>query len=176
MDIWGFPVKPTVTLSAPAKVSLESTATDTSLSILPKGAQIEFQPDSDRENCTQVFSFRIPVNISKEQRLLGFVQDITLGITKSGGSRVLIVADLAGTVKTFEWGFAALNLPSIDKQIHTERFFSVQGLESAMAGSLGIQGPVPDYEATIVIKVQRINPKEVVNISIDALDIEAHVV
>lgn len=170
-NTWGSPL---VTLSAPNEVTLEATAAANQIAVLTPGARIELQAGSGPASLTQVLSFRIPVYIPEKQQLLGFVQDVILGITKSNGARVLVVADLAGTVKTFEMGFAESTATPINQALHIERFFSLQGLEIASAGVLGIEGPVHEYEATLVITVQRRNLEQSAIVSIDNLDIAAY--
>lgn len=171
-NIWGSPI---ITLSAPAALTLEVTATGAQLAIAAPNAQVELQAGSGPASLTQVLSFRVPVCICDHQRLLGFVQDLTFGITKSNGARVLVVVDLAGTVKTFEESFADPTAPPPNQAFRTERFFSIQGLEAAGLGVLGVEKPAPDYEATIVITVQRLNLDEHAIVSIDSLDVVAYI-
>lgn len=170
--VWGSPI---VTLSAPAPISLQATAAGAQVAIVPTGAQVELQAGSGPASVTQILSFRIPVRLSGRQRILGFVQEINLGITKSNGARVLVVADLAGSVRTFEAGFANPTAQPLIDTLRVERFFSVQGLEAASLGVLGLGKPAPDYEATFVITVQRRNLDEHAIVSVDTLDVVAHI-
>lgn len=168
-NIWG---SPTVTLSAPKEISLATTSNNQQISIVMEGATIELQPDNGPNSLTQVLSFRLPINIPDQKYLIGFVQDITFGITKSSDVRVLIIADLSGTVKTFESGFSDFTENDLNQPLRVERFFSVQGLEKAGGGILGVGNPVPDYEATLIITVQRLSSNGRAIVSIDSLGID----
>ncbi|MFN8491759.1 MAG: hypothetical protein U0350_29435 [Caldilineaceae bacterium] len=170
-NIWGSPL---VTLSAPAEITLNATAADAQLALVTPNAKVELQAGSGPASLTQVLAFRVPVCIADHQRLVGFVQELTLGITKSNGVRVLVIADLAGTMKIFEEGFADPTATPITQPLRSERFFSIQGLETAGLGVLGVEKPAPDYEATLIITVQRRNLNEYAMVAIDALDIVAH--
>lgn len=171
-SFWG---SPSVTLSAPTAVALNVTSVGTSLAIVAPGAQVELPDKSGPASLTLVLSFRVPVQLTGKQRLVGFVQDITLGITKGNDARVAVTADLGGTAKTFEAGFAHSTATPMNDALRIERFFSPQGLESAAQDSLGVSGKVPDYEATLVITAQRRDTGHVI-VSVDALDIFAIVV
>lgn len=170
--VWGSPI---ITLSAPAAVTLNATATGAQLGIVATGTEVELKVGNGPASVTQILSFRIPVRISGTQRLLGFVQDVTLSIMKSNGVRVLVVADLAGTTKTFEEGFANPTAAPLDQPLRVERLFSLQGLAAASLGVLGVGKPAPDYEATFVITVQRVSRNDHAIVSIDSLDVIAHV-
>ena len=164
---------PDLILSAPETIELEATSNGNQLAVGWSNLKVELQANDGPASSTRVFSFRVPVRVLNSQRLIGFLQDIAIGIVKSNGARVLIVADLAGTVNTFEFGFASETAEPLNEVLRFERVFSLQGLESASALSVGLSGPVPDYEATFLITAQRRNLHEFAIAAIDSLDIAA---
>jgi hypothetical protein len=124
---------------------------------------------------TQVLSFRIPIKVLESQLLVGFQQIMTMAIVKTSGARVLVVADLAGNVKTIEFGFDVKGTAEISITGREEVFYSLQGRESAGQASVGIQGPTSAYEATFTVTAQRRSPEDYAIFTLDGFDIAAHI-
>jgi hypothetical protein len=161
-----------VVFSAPTAVTATFDGNGPILSAVVTSAALRVEPDTGPTSLTQVMSFRAPFTVPKGRQLIGYVQDITFGIQRSPDVRVLIMADLAGTVKTVEFNFGDLATDQ-DGRSSNVRVFSPQGLESSGSGLLGLDGPVADYTATISITIQRRNLKALGGVHIDGLDVAA---
>jgi hypothetical protein len=162
-----------IVFSAPTTVTANFTNNGPELGAALSGFALELDLDAGPTSLTQVMSLRAPVTFAKDRQLIGYVQEIQFGIKKPPDVRVLIVADLAGTVKTVEFDFEGSTAPVLDDQIRIVQFFSPQGLETSGAGLLGLSGPVADYAATISVTIQRRTLKGQGSIHIDLFDVDA---
>ena len=168
--LWG---EAGVTASAPAGVTVQSSANGPQLALAFSGARLELPAEAGPDGATQSFTVRAPLGWKGHRRLAGFVQDITLGLQKSSGARVVVVADLAGVSRTFEFDYAAPGAAPVSEPLRVERVFSAQGVETSGAGLIGLPRPVADYQAAFLVTVQRRGPQESALVSIDGLDVAA---
>ena len=169
-SIWGCAE---VALSAPAAVSAEFTSNATQFAATLNDGGLKLEPNDGPTSLTQVISLRVPVTVAADQQLIGYLQDLTFGVQRSPDVRVLIVADLAGTVKTVEFDFENPTAAAQSDPLRIVRVFSPQGLESSGGGQVGLVGPVADYVATISITIQRRTLKGQGMVQIDSLDVSA---
>ncbi|CAB4965329.1 MAG: hypothetical protein F2840_13155 [Actinobacteria bacterium] len=135
--------------------------------------QLTLESDAGPTSCIQVVSLRAPVAVDPEQRLFGYWQNLTMGISRSPDVRVLIVSDLAGTVKTVEFDFEGEAGSAAELPLKSCRVVSVQGVERGGAGAVGLFGPVADYVATMSITIQRRTQQGQGIVAIDGLDVSA---
>jgi hypothetical protein len=159
--------------SAPAAVSAVFTSNGTQFAAALTNGGLELEPNDGPTSLTQILSLRVPVAIPDDRQLLGYLQDVTFGVKRSPDVRVLIVADLAGAVKTVEFDFENPTAEEQNDPMRLVRVFSPQGLESAGGGQVGLPGPVAAYTATISITIQRRTLKGQGRVQIDNLDVSA---
>jgi hypothetical protein len=169
-EIWG---SPEIVLSTPKKIEVRAVSNSSVTSLLFQ-IGISLESNTDPMSVTQVFSFRIPIKVLDSQFLVGFQQDMTMGIVKTSGSRVSVIAILASSIKTFEFGFTGDSNPALNIPNKVESFYSLQGRESTGVDQF-IKGPAPAYEATFIITAQRRSKTDIAIFSIDSLDIAAHI-
>jgi hypothetical protein len=168
--VWG---TPEVVFSAPAAAAVNFISNGVELAAVMTSVNLRFDPGVGPTSLTQVLAFHAPITVADGRQLIGYVQDLSFGITRSPGVRVLIVADLAGTVKTIECEFGIQGAPAQDDPLILARVFSPQGLESSGAGILGLVGPVADYAATISLTIQRRTLQENAVVAVEGLDVSA---
>lgn len=133
--------------------------------------KIDLQPEQDYLCGSKLCAFRIPVQIPGGKSVIGYVQTLGFGVQQSSGARVVIVADLAGTINVLEFPYGR-NPDEPLTPLLFRRFFSVQGLDLATQDGMGLEVP-PPYEATLVISVQRRTAQDFALVSIDGVDIVA---
>ena len=113
----------------------------------------------------------VPIEIASDRRAFGYTQEINVGITRTAGARVSIIADLGGTLHTLEYGFetpygAPQGAVDVNKFWRT---FSPQGIE--LGPEPGMLSPVSPYQATITVVVQRRTKSDNVICSISSLEL-----
>jgi hypothetical protein len=169
-SIWG---SAEVALSAPAAITAYFVNGGCEQSIAFTDFGLKLEPDVGPTSLTQVASFRMQVNVPADQQLMWYVQQLHFGEVLSQDVRLLIVADLAGTVKTIEFDFEKCEFADNRMDaLRTVRVCSPQGIE-LLPLQLGLNGPVADYVATISITMQRRNLKGYGVVQIDGLDVFA---
>ncbi len=169
-EIWG---SPEIVLSTPKKIEVRAVPNSSITSLLFQMG-ISLESNTDPMSVTQVFSFRIPIKVLDSQFLVGFQQDITMGIVKTSGSRVSVIGILASSIKTFEFGFTGDSTPALNIPNKVESFYSLQSRESTGVDQF-VKGPASAYEATFIITAQRRSKTDIAIFSIDSLDIAAHI-
>jgi hypothetical protein len=157
----------------PFDAAAQFTSNSNEFSAVFPGGQLRFDQDTGPTSLTQVMSIRASITIPAGQQLIGYLQGLQYGVTRTPGVRVLIVADLAGTLHTIELGYDPATAPGQDDPILIAPVFSLQGLESASASNLGLSGPVADYVATINVTIQRRTLKETAVVQVNGLDVAA---
>lgn len=168
--IWGCPE---VVISAPTALDMQFTRIDNHLAAVVVDGVLRLEAGDGPTSLTQVVSLRAPISVAEGRLIVGYLQDLTIGVERSAGIRVLVVADLAGTLKTLEFDFGSPAAPLQDDQLRLVRVFSPQGLEAAANFGLGLPGPVADYTATISITIQRRTTAETGLVKVEGLDVFA---
>jgi len=171
-SVWGEPV---TLMSAPAEIKLSATSAANSLSVIFTPGVIADLQGSGPLCATQAVSFRAPVRVGANERLIGYLNDLSISVNKSPGARAMVTVDLAGATKSWEFSPDFPEAEPLATAMKRERIFSVQGLEKASVIDLGLVGPASDYYATLVITAQRRNEQEFALVTIDSLDIVAHI-
>jgi hypothetical protein len=166
-SMWG---NPEVILSAPKSLNIASVSAGNDFSFSMSDFNLRLEPDIGPTSLTQVISFRVPFTIASNQQLIGYKQTLLFGLQRTPGVRVLIMIDLAGTVKIQEFDFA----DEIDPEgqvisLRAISVFSAQGLELGV----GLDEQVADYTATISITIQRRSLKGSGLVHLDNLDVRA---
>jgi hypothetical protein len=159
--------------SVPCDAAAQFTINGNELAAVFPGGQLRFDQDTGPTSLTQVMSISASITIPAGQQLIGYLQQLQYGVTRTPGVRVLIVADLAGTLETIELGYDPATAPGQDSPIIIASVFSLQGLESASASNLGLSPPVADYVATISVTIQRRTLKETAVVQVNGLDVAA---
>jgi hypothetical protein len=159
--------------SVPFDAAAQLVTIGNELSAVFPGGELRFDQGTGPTSLTQVMSISASVTIPAGQQLIGYLQQLQYGVTRTAGVRVLIVADLAGTLKTVELGYDPATAPGQDAPIIVASVFSLQGLESASADNLGLSAPVADYAATISVTIQRRTLTETATVQVTGLDVEA---
>lgn len=160
------------TLTTNSNVKLVSREIDSVASVIFEKLGISLQKGDGPLSQVQVFSLEIPVETDKA--IAGYTQDISFGLDRSKGTRVLMAFDLAGTLHSVEYPFEAdfSKEPPTSIALGMRRFFSPQGVESASQNNFGLLG-VKSYLATIYISVQRRSCEEFALVSVDGIDVVA---
>jgi hypothetical protein len=160
-------------LSVPLDAATQFTANGPEFAAVFPGGELRFDQDTGPMSLTQVISISAPVTLPAGQQLIGYLQQLEYGVVRTPGVRVLIVADLAGTLKTIELGYDLATAPGQNDPEIIAVVFSLQGLESASPSSLGLSGPVADYVATISVTIQRRTLNETAVVQVGGLDVAA---
>ena len=169
-SVWG---SGEMVFSAPAAVAAEFSKNGIEFAVAFPDNQLRLEPDVGPTSLTQVVSFRVPLTVPANQQLTGYLQTMTIGVSRSPDVRVLVVADLAGTVKTIEFDYEASGGTPVEEPLTVVRFVSLQGVEQAGAGAVGLIGPVAEYAATMSITIQRRTLVGQGFVQIDGLDVDA---
>jgi hypothetical protein len=158
-------------LLGPPGLGLTSTANGPNLALVFSGATAELGVGDDAPSRVAAFALRVPLDVPAERTLVGFVTTVSLGVTKTPGARAALLLDLGGTTKVIEVGYDDPKTPPRSEPLRLERVFSVQGLESAGDGMLGLAGPAA-YEVAVLLVVQRRGPEESVILALSGLDVD----
>ena len=169
-SIWG---EGEVVFSAPAAVKTAFLGAGVELAVAFSDFQLMLETDAGPTSRTQVVSLHAPVAVASDQRLIGYLQDINFGISRSPDVRVIIVVDLAGTLKIVEYDYEDEVGTHTDIPLKSCRVVSVQGVEAGGSGAVGLFGPVADYVATISITIQRRTLRGQGIVAVDGLDVTA---
>jgi len=161
--------------SAPNDLTIDFETNGDDFSAVFSDAQLQLGADDDTLCLRQVVAIRVPINVPKGQKLVGYRQEVSFGVTRTVGIHALLIAELAGTVKVVEYDFVApggdasdpISIPStgFESPVHV---FSAQGVEIAQGGLIG---PVPDYEATITLMIRRRSARETGILGLEGLDV-----
>lgn len=159
-------------LTTNTDVKLVSKGIDSVSSVIFEKLGVSLQKGDGPLSQVLVFSLEIPVETDKI--VAGYTQDISFGVERSNGTRVLIAFDLAGTLHSVEYPFQAdfTKEPPASIVLGMRRFFSPQGVESASQNNFGLLG-VKSYLATVYVSVQRRSYEDFVLVSVDGIDIAA---
>lgn len=117
-------------------------------------------------SATKLVTFRAKVVAPADRSFFGFRQVIRGFVNKGAGSRVVIVADLAGTTKVFEYPFGT----AVTNENFTHAFVTPD--VNLTTGTEEV-APLPEYAGTISLLVQTRSPDDAVLAAIDSLDFEA---
>ena len=117
-------------------------------------------------SATKLVTFRAKVTAPAGHTFFGFRQVLRGSVKKGKGSRVVIVADLAGTTKVIEYPFGeeAADL-AFTHAFVTPDVNLTNGTEEV--------APLPEFAGTITLLVQTRSPDERVDAALDSLDFEA---
>ncbi len=111
----------------------------------------------------KVAGFHIPLEIPDPCELTGYVQRVLVGITKTPGTRVVLLADVGGVAKAAEYPYGEdLNEPLI-----------VIDLPRRLQGGQSGSPAVVPYTATLTLLIQRLTTKDHAILAVDALDVAA---
>ena len=94
-----------VTLSAPHCLTPQYVASGPNLSISFSSDVFRLEKDEGPHFQTHALVIEAQVNTSEKEFVVGFVTDIILDFGKSAGTRIAILADVAGTNDAVEFGF-----------------------------------------------------------------------
>lgn len=90
--------------AAPPSLDVKFVDAGSELSALFLNTQLNVAtPDSGPLSLTYVLCIQVPLNLAKDQQLIGYRQKLVLGILRTVGVRVSVVAELAGTLKCLEF-------------------------------------------------------------------------
>jgi hypothetical protein len=168
-SIWGCGE---LVFSAPKVLAASIGSTGDDLAVVFSDWQLKLEVDAGPLYLTQVASIRVPISVTEKQVLVGYVQTVLFGIERTPGVRGLIVADFMGSLHSLEFGFETPHgaPPGDSSALKSWRTFSHQGLE--LTTGTGLQGPVPDYQASIMVTLQRRSLSDHELIAIDTLDVK----
>jgi hypothetical protein len=116
-------------------------------------------------SATNLVTYHIPVQAPKDRKLIGYRQTIEGFIMKDRGSRVVIVADVAGTTKVVEYPFGQEISDGV--QNYTITFISPD-INALVEGDM--LGSPQEYSGTLTLLVQRRSTKDTVTGTIDGID------
>ena len=117
-------------------------------------------------SATKLVTFRAQVAAPADRSVFGFRQVLRGFVNKGKGSRVVIVADLAGTTKVFEYPFGE----EVTDENFTHAFVTPD--VNLTTGTEEV-APLPEFAGTITLLVQVRSPDDGVLAAIDSLDFEA---
>ena len=169
-SIWGYGE---LVFSAPKVLTASISSAGSDLAVVSPDWQLQLQADAAPLYLTQVASIRVPISVTEKQVLVGYVQTVGFGIVRTPGVRGVIVADFMGSLHSLEFGFETPHGAPPDDSSPPLKFwhtFSPQGLE--LASDAGLVGPVPDYQASIMVTLQKRSLSDHGIISIDSLDVK----
>jgi len=167
-SVWG---KGELVFAAPKALQAQFTATANDLAVVFPDWSLDLQGDSAPMALTQVAAIRVPIKLTTKQTLVGYVQTLQLGIERTAGVRAAIAIDCAGQSFTQEYGFKTPVGAPPGESLPMEhwRTFSHAGLE--LGPGTGLSGPVADYQASIMVTVQRRTAADRILITIEGLDV-----
>ena len=175
-SIWGCGE---LVFSAPKVLAASFSTAGYDLAVVFSDWQLELQVDAAPLYLTQVASIRVPISVVEKQVLVGYGQTVSIGIERTPGVRGVIVADFMGSLHSLEFGFETPpgtppgGSSADDITLKFWHTFSPQGLE--LTSGAGLTGPVPDYQASIMVTLQRRSLSDHGRINIDGLDVKAAV-
>lgn len=161
-----------VTLSTPQCLSPRITDNAQDLAVafsgkkmlqLPQGSGPLFQMHS--------LVFEAQVHLDPDKKVVGFVTELTHGYGKSAGTRIALLADIAGSNESLEYDFAAVGTPDPLEPLVLHRWFSPQGLHHSGAGQSGTSGPVVHYRLALMVTIQRETTDDSGHFFLDGLDV-----
>jgi hypothetical protein len=167
-DVWGVGK---LDFSAPKWTNTEFTHTGTDLSLVFPNFSASLLTDCDPLQAVQTISFRVPITIPKGFCLIGFKQKITLGSNRTAGVRIIVVADLGGTVRTRELSYIESESQK-DQSDALIDWWVVSPLGLEVGFSQGNE-EVLEYAGTIAIIVQRRTKDSRVSCEIDSVDVSS---
>lgn len=140
---------------AEAGISMSVTQDKATISTLYDRFLIDLQKADDGLS-KQIFTgFRVPVKTVKGKKFISYKQDLRFTVNKDAGSRVVLIIDVGGILKTIEFPYG--------KKINAEFFRS---FPQKLANADAIV-----YTATMGLIVERRDPKNVVFVQIDGVDL-----
>jgi hypothetical protein len=168
-SIWGCGE---LVFSAPKVLAASFASTGDDSAAVFSDWQLELQGDAAPLYLTQVASIRVPISVAEKQVLVGYVQTVNIGIERTPGVRGVIVADFMGSLHSLEFGFETPHgaPPGGSSAEKFWRTFSHQGLE--LTTGTGLPGSVPDYQASIMVTLQRRSLSDHGIITIGGLDVK----
>ena len=129
-----------VALSSPKCLSPQAMANGSDLGFVFTAEKFRQEKDSGPSFQSHAPVIEAQVDFLEKDSVVGFMTDLTFGFGKSAGTRISILADVAGTEDSFELGFDAPGTEDALVPLRIDRHFSVQGLHTAGAGSTGRSG------------------------------------
>ena len=164
--------------SAPQATSVAfSKAGNDFAAVFEKGTfQLQLEPKTGPLSLTQTVSLRTTVNVPQDMTLFGFVQELSFGVTRTAGIRVLIQADLGGTVETIELDYETGPYGQTISEPETFSLIIRRGFNARPTRFGSVPGASQDYVATITVTIQRRDLGENGIVSISGLDLSANLV
>lgn len=180
-------------------LKLDASPSGASLSLFFKTLAVSLPRGDGPLADTKVVRFRVPVTLADDRPFVGYIQDLSFNVTRTGGARVLLVADVGGTAIVYE-------APDGAEVFDAEKLRQAAGGESGPVGSGAVPAPGPEettegltrstfalrrigardqyadpsgypglpaYEGTILVSVQGRTANDRCEVSIDALDVLA---
>jgi hypothetical protein len=133
------------------------------LSVIWQGLSVQNTGQSPLSHA--VFAMiEVPVSFHADSVFTGYKSDVRGFLSKPAGTRVLILLDMAGTLRTVEFPFGKDLEQSLFLDLFSLQRIDVENAEHPRA---------PAFTATVGILVQRLNEKEEVSVTLDTLDVEA---
>jgi hypothetical protein len=117
-------------------------------------------------SATKLVTFRAKVTAPDDRSFFGYRQVLRGFVNKGPGSRVVIVADIAGMTELIEYPFGE----AVENEDFVHAFVSPD--VNLTTGNDEV-APLPEYAGTITLLVQTRSPEDGVLAAIDSLDVEA---
>jgi hypothetical protein len=173
-SIWGCGE---LVFAAPKALAVNFSSVGNNFAAVFSDATLSVDPGTGPTSLTQVLSIKVPINVPTGQLLIGYLQHLVFGVERSAGARVLVVTDLAGTLKVVEFDFRTpagaeadpATLPPDPASLPQDHIvFGPQGMEFGLGGLIS---PVADYHATIMLTIQRRSIHEHVLLHLQEFDV-----
>jgi hypothetical protein len=116
-------------------------------------------------SAVKVATLRIPFTLPEKQGLAGFIGDISGFVQKGAGARAVLIADMGGTARVFEFPYGEDLSGGKD---YVQEMFS---LERRVVTGGGSGPPVPPYTMNLFLAVQRRTKDDLVMLIVDAIDV-----
>ena len=132
---------------------------------------LEFQKGDGPSFQTHAIVFEAQVHVDDDKRVVGFVTQLPFGYGKTAGTRIALLADVAGSMRSLEYDFAISGAPDPLEPLVFHRWFSPQGLRNAGGGQSGSFGPVVPYRMALLVTIQRETQDDSGHFVLDGLDV-----
>lgn len=171
---------------------VSSTQAGDNVALVFEDLRIELNTDQSPVAATSVATIRIPVTPDADKEFLGYLVSVEGWITKSKGTRGVLLADVAGAAKTLEFPYGEQKGMSPGTQVgegdgsdtqavdvseenggYTQQIFSVERRASKNRYSDGQRPAVPPCTITLVLAAPRLSAQETILLTVESMSIEA---
>lgn len=165
---------PIVSLSTPRCVESAVTSNAQDLAVVFKGKKLlELQQGCGALFEMHSFVFQASLNIPADKLVNGFLTDLSFGYARSRGTRISLLADIAGSQTTLKFNFMQQARESELEALSIHRAFSAQGLQSSGGGQVGSFGPVVPYQISLLVTIHRESIDDYGHFFLDGIDVSA---